>query len=100
MSAKIFLEVSDEYLTELIFHASDGNGNGVHAGWFPAKDPHGQFICSLIANDDWENPTHVFQTRDPLEMLYWVKMAMRHANGECQSCSDDFEKIGDPTVVN
>jgi hypothetical protein len=66
----------------------------LHIGWsnnYNMKSGH--YICKLIVNKDWANPVETVETRDPLEVEYWLKERAAYLTEDYEYTSESEAKI-------
>jgi len=67
-------DVDADLLDEDLLQALDQTGRlTLDAGWVPAGDVTGHFLCQAIFEDNWDEPIDELETQDHSEVIRWFE---------------------------
>jgi len=68
-------------LKEDLMQARFGNGILLDLGWYPEFDPRGQFVLSVVKEQEWENPILQLKFREMSQFMQNLNRAIKSADG-------------------
>jgi hypothetical protein len=54
-------------------------------GWYPEFDPRGQFVLTVVRDQDWENPILQLKFRELSQLILNLNRAIESANGQASN---------------
>lgn len=68
-------------LKEDLMQARFGDAIILDLGWYPEFDPRGQFVLSVVKEQEWENPILQLKFRELSQFMQNLNRAIKSADG-------------------
>jgi hypothetical protein len=75
------IESQVHLLKEDLMQARFGDGIILDLGWYPEFDPRGQFVLSVVREQEWGNPVLQLKFRELSQFTQNLNRAIRSADG-------------------